>query len=210
MTELAERADGTSSPGPDPVQAVGRFFREDPARILAVAARVRAPERTLESTVEGMSMGRTLPAGSRIRIELAHRGRYEVGEVVAFLAGRHVVVHRVVRRGRGGSAGGYLLTRGDAALVPDPPVEERRVLGAVTGVARDGGWVAVNACPREVYPVRAVIWLLLAAAASLLRVSPRAAAAFVTAVHRCAQPVRRATRTRARVGPPGPKPPGAA
>jgi hypothetical protein len=210
MTGLAERADGTSSPGPDPIQAVGRFFREDPARILAVAARVRAPERTLESTVEGMSMGRTLPAGSRIRIELADRGRYEVGEVVAFLGGKHVVVHRVVRRGRRGAAGGYLLTRGDAALVPDPPVEEGRVLGAVTGVARDGGWVAVNACPRPAYHVRAGTWLLLAAAASLLRVSPRAAAAFVTAVHRCAHLVRRATRTRAPVGPPGPKPPGAA
>jgi hypothetical protein len=157
-----------------------------------------------------MSMGRALPAGSRIRIQLADRRRYEVGEVVAFLAGKHVVVHRVVRRGPGGAAGDYLLTRGDAALVPDLPVEERRVLGAVTGVARDGGWVAVDACPRQVYPVRAGTWVLLAAAASLLRVSPRAAAAFVTAVHRCAQPLRRATRTRAPVGPPGPKPPGAA
>jgi hypothetical protein len=197
MNPSAERADGASPPL-DPVQAVSRFFREDPARILAVASRLRAPDRAIESTVVGMSMGRTIPAGSRIQIELGERGRYERGEVVAFLAGDHIVVHRVVGRvGRG--ARGYLLTRGDAALVPDPPIDEACILGAVTAIRREQGWTAPGGRAEVSFPARVITSVVLVAVVGLLRLHPRAAAAFITCLHRAARPLRRGARRR----PPG-------
>jgi hypothetical protein len=53
-----------------------------------------------------------------------------------------VVVHRVVRRGWLGPANNYLITRGDAALIPDPPVGLRFVLGPVVGLKSEEGWAA--------------------------------------------------------------------
>ena len=107
-------------PSPEIADTIGRLLRTDPARTLALAQSLRAPERFFESTVAGMSMGPALGPGARIRIGLIDRDRYEPGEVVAYLAGSQVVVHRVAHRGRAAAARGYLITRGDAALVPDP------------------------------------------------------------------------------------------
>jgi hypothetical protein len=183
MTTSVGSAEATTPRG-DPVRAVAAFFREDPARILAVASRLRGPDRTLESTVEGMSMGRTLPPGSRIRIALADRQGYDVGEVVAFLAGGQVVVHRVVHRGRAGRARGYVLTRGDAPLAPDAPVAEESILGPVTGVQRDGLWVPVDGRPWQTLRARVVRRLLLTLVAGVLRVSPRVAQRLARVLHR--------------------------
>jgi hypothetical protein len=206
MTAAAERAEEAAS-RLDPVQAVSRFFQEDPARILTVAAGLRAPDRTLESTVLGMSMGRTIPAGSRVRIELAPRPRLRPDEVVAFVAGPHVVVHRVVRLARRGTRG-YLLTRGDAALVVDPPIDETRVLGRVITVHHQQAWVAPGPPPPVSASIRVVRGLVLQTTVALLRLHPRAAAAFVAALHRAARPFRAGART----PPPdsGPAPSGAA
>ena len=172
------------TPRLDPVRAVAAFFREDPARILAVASSLRAPDRSVESTVEGKSMGRTLPPGSRIRIELADRPDYEVGEVVAFLARGKIVVHRIAHLGRRGAARGRLLTRGDAALVPDPAVDVGSVLGVVSAIDRDGGWMAPGGQPRRSIPARVVASLVLVVVARVLRVSPRAADVVVGLLHR--------------------------
>ncbi len=183
MTRSLSEAD-TATSRPDPVQAVAAFFREDPARILAVASSLRGPDRSIESTVEGKSMGRTLPPGSRIRIELADRPGYEVGEVVAFLARGKVVVHRVVHKSQRGAARGRLLTRGDAALVPDPAIDVASVLGAVTAIDRDGGWVPPDGRPRRSLPARVVASLALAIVARVLEASPRAADVVVRLLHR--------------------------
>jgi hypothetical protein len=168
----------------DPIQAVTAFFREDSARILAVAASLRGPDRRVESTVEGKSMGGTLPPGTRIRIELRDRTSYEVGEVVAFLVRGKVVVHRVAHKSQRGAARGRLLTRGDAALVPDPAIDVASVLGAVTAIERDGGWVPPDGRPRRSLPARVVAALALAVVAHVLEASPRAADVVVRLLHR--------------------------
>jgi hypothetical protein len=177
---------------PDPVQAVATFFREDPARILAVASSLRGPDRAVESTVEGLSMGRSLPAGSRIRIALVDRSDYEVGEVVTFVAGGQLIVHRVVHRGRRGAGRGYLVTRGDITLAPDAPVHQDSILGAVTGVRREGRWVAPDGPPRRSFPARLARAVLLMAVASLLRMSPRAALTLSSVFHRLEKSLREA------------------
>jgi hypothetical protein len=170
----------------DVVEAVASFFRDDPARILTVASSLRAPDRSLESTVHGMSMGATLPPGSRIRIELVHRIGYDVGEVIAFLAGSQVVVHRIAYRGRRGRARRYYLTRGDATLVPDPPVDHESILGAVTWIRRQELWMPLGGKLPRALRARVVNALLLLVVAGILHVSPRAAKALVTWIHRLA------------------------
>jgi hypothetical protein len=191
MTTPLSHADPGMFAG-DPVQAVATFFREDPARILMVASRLRGPDRSLESTVEGGSMGRTIPNGSRIRIDLVERHGYDVGEVLAFVAGGQVVVHRMVFRGKRGPARGYVITRGDAPLAPDSPVDEGSILGAVTGIQRDGRWTPLDARPRRTYRARVVGSLLLFGVAGALRVSPRAARTFATILRRSEKALRRA------------------
>jgi hypothetical protein len=174
----------TATSGLDPVEAVAAFFREDPARILVVASGLRGPHRSIESTVEGNSMGQTLLPGSRIRIELAERPSCELGEVVAFLARGKVVVHRVVHKGRRGAARGRLLTRGDAALIPDPAVDVGSVLGAVTALDCNGGWMSPGERPRRSLPARVVASLALAVVTRMLEASPRAANVAVELLHR--------------------------
>jgi hypothetical protein len=188
----------TTSPGqveaprPDPVQAVATFFREDPARILAVASSLRGPDRAVESTVAGMSMGRTLPPGARIRIDLGSRAAGEVGDVVTFLAGGQVVVHRIVHRGRQGAGRGYLVTRGDITLAPDRPVRQDAVLGVVTGVRSGGAWVAPAGAPRGSLRARLARAGLVWAVAGLLAVSPRAAQGLSAILQRLEKALREA------------------
>jgi hypothetical protein len=195
---------------PDQVQAVAAFFREDPARILAVASSLRGPDRAVESTVEGASMGRILPAGSRIRIDLVDRSGYEVGEVVTFLAGSQVIVHRVAHRGRRGAGRGYLITRGDVMLAPDAPVHQDSILGAVTGVRREGRWVAPAGPPRRSFRARLARAVLLMAVASLLRMSPRAALTLSSILHRLEKSLREVMWGRRSGRPQGSVPSGAA
>ena len=148
-----------------------------------MASALRAPDRTIESTVLGGSMGATMRAGSRIRIELGRPRRYDLGEVIAFVAGEHVVVHRVVRRARRWPRG-YVLTRGDATVLPDPPVGADRILGAVTAIQQGASWASVERRPQQSLRARVVAPVVLVLVACVLQASPGAAAAFVTLLHR--------------------------
>jgi hypothetical protein len=194
-------APAEAAPGrPDLTEAVGSFFRHDPGRLLAMAARLRGPGRVVDSTVRGDSMGRTIPAGSRIRIALVPEAHPRVGEVVAFLEGTQVVVHRVVHRGAFGPGRGYLLTRGDASLVPDLPLPERRILGPVT-VAGDGDhWPAPGPRPRRSLQARLVTGALHAVTVVALWGGPGAATAVVSRLRR-AELLSRRLRRRLHLGP---------
>jgi hypothetical protein len=185
-------------PSADLVEAVGGLLRADPARALAVADGLRAPGRSFESTVSGMSMWPVLPPRSRIRVALEPCVPPAVGDVVAFVAGGQIVVHRVVHRGSAGAARGHLVTLGDATLVPDPPVHETSLLGAVTGVRAADGWVPPGGPQRRRLRARAVRALTTAVAVALLRLDPRAAARVLSGLHRVAGTLRGLGRGRPR------------
>jgi hypothetical protein len=189
---------------PDLVEAVDKLIRADPARVVALASSLRAPDRLLESTVEGTSMGRGLPPKSRIRIALIHRERYEIGEVIAFLDNDLTVVHRVVHQGRFCAAAEYLLTRGDATLVPDPPVNHQRILGPVTGIWVDGHWAPPCAAPSRSLRARVVSSIATHAAAWMMVASPRATRTLVIFLARAAGDARRALNRQIRQEAPVP------
>lgn len=169
---------------PEVVAAIGQILRGDPQRTLAVADSLRGPDRCIESTVSGFSMGASLPPGSRIRIALLPTSAHAAGEVIAYLAGDQVIVHRVLHCGRAGAARRHLIARGDATLVPDPPIELGHVLGPVTGVWSAGGWTP----PAGPFPRSAHARLLRAVLAALaiagMYLSPRATAWALIALHR--------------------------
>jgi signal peptidase I len=138
----------------------------------------------LESVVQGISMGRTLAPGSTIRIELAERPTYRVGDVVAFLAGRRLIVHRLVYRGNSRMARGFLLTRGDANLIPDAPVPEANVLGPVIAVRSDADWLTLYGRPRS-SPARVTSAFFLLVVIVALRINPKYASICVGLLRRC-------------------------
>lgn len=118
-----------------------------------------------------------LPNGGRIRIKLVERVDYRPDEVVAFLRDGAIVVHRVMRNRR---RGGWLLTRGDANLVPDAPIAASRVLGPVTGRQRGDTWIPVPDRQRGSARGRLARWLVLLAATAAFELAPKPAAALVT------------------------------
>lgn len=120
-----------SEPGP-------QSFSAD--RLIALASLFKTQGKQIECRVEGGSMSPTLPASCLVRVDCGARGSYGVGDVVAFIAGRNVVSHRIVHEGRRGRAREYLITLGDDRILPDPPVHEASVLGRVGAVQSGAGW----------------------------------------------------------------------
>lgn len=177
-------------PRADLARAVDTLLQADPARITALLSSLRAPGRFVESTIQGMSMGRNLPPGSRIRIALLECERYRAGDVIAFLAGTRVVVHRVLFHPRSGPASRFVLTRGDAPLVPDPPVPIRQILGPVTAAWVDGRWQDVPEPMRRSGVAVAIGSLMLLAAQAMLSASPRLATKMLLLMHRAERALR--------------------
>lgn len=140
--------------------AIGAFFQNNPGRILAVASILRTDQRVIESQIQGTSMESTIPDGSRIRIRFSDQKSYQVGQVVAFLAGTRIIVHRLAYKGRYGRAKNYLITQGDGKLLPDPPVNFESVLGLVTEFQCEGRWMPLKT--RSLLPlIKRFISLLL-------------------------------------------------
>jgi hypothetical protein len=98
--------------------------------MLALAEWAREGGRTIPSTISGRSMLPTLAPDAGIAIDPRDR-EFRRGAIVAVLSGNTVVAHRLIGRGRGRSARDYWITRGDACLVPDPPVSASVVIGRV-------------------------------------------------------------------------------
>ena len=119
-----------------------------PAWMTGVAAVLGQTGTGVESVVVGSSMHPTLPQGARVRIASGHD--WTVGDVIAFVAGDVLVAHRAVAVPRGGR---FVLTRGDATRLPDPPCPVAVVLGPVCEVWREDSWHPV---PRP--PVRSSWW----------------------------------------------------
>ena len=122
--------------------ALSEFLQADAERLRVAAAAWRRSGRVLEGEVQGGSMGATLSAGARIRVNCRGAEGCAVGDVVVFVLGRELCVHRVVYRPRRRSARAYLVTRGDDVSVPDPLVSVAAVLGPVTAFEDATGWHA--------------------------------------------------------------------
>jgi hypothetical protein len=148
------------------VAAAAAFLRDHPDRIRSVASGLKDSERSLDSVVSGSSMGRQLPDGAPIRIQLCRRESYQPGEIVAYLTDRHVAVHRVQTFHQRGRRRGILITRGDAHLFPDLPIHVSCVLGRVVAVRTERGWEPPAAPPRRAFAQRALArsWLAIASA----------------------------------------------
>jgi hypothetical protein len=155
------------------LQALGEFICADPRRAMAAARLFRGAQGTIDSEVSGVSMGGVIPDGAFVRIA-ADPESCRVGEVVAFFAGGRSVVHRVrwMRRN-------WLITQGDAMLLPDVPVPRDAVLGRVIAVRADGDWRPPAAKPLAPRRERALSWIVFAAGVALLELHPPLARRFL-------------------------------
>jgi hypothetical protein len=124
-----------------PLPTVSTAAIEDLVRLRAV----RGSKIVIDSQVRGASMGAAIPNGARIRIRAGAVDSLRTGSVIAFLAGRRVMVHRIVYEGRRGSARNFLLTQGDGNWLCDPPVARSMVVGEVEAVATAGEWQTIPA-----------------------------------------------------------------
>ena len=107
--------------------------------IIAVASLLGRDGRTIESTIVGHSMERTLVHGSRVRIRCGLTTP-SPGTVVVVAVGGVLFAHRIVGRGRGRRARDFIITRGDHAVVCDSPVATSWVVGVVTEYHDGTAW----------------------------------------------------------------------
>jgi hypothetical protein len=104
-------------------------------QLLAFGTLLARSGKIIESEISGTSMGRTLPAGTRIRIQPLPAGDYGVGQIVAFVRGSTIFAHRIDYRTKQG-----VMTRGDNHSWCDLPMPMAAVLGLVTEWWINGEW----------------------------------------------------------------------
>lgn len=137
LHEVNRSIEGCSNHESERLDRLGAFIWQDRQRVLAAAgrhSRAGGSDSTVECRLRGASMEAAIPQASRIRITFSRRA-HQVGDIIAFMTGERIVVHRLVHR-----SGRQLLTRGDAMLLPDPPIDDGAVLGAVNEIDSGTGW----------------------------------------------------------------------
>ena len=127
--------------------------------------------RIIESEISGTSMERTLPSGSKIRIQPLPAEEYRVGRIIAFVLSGTVFAHRIICRTRQG-----VLTRGDNRSLCDAPVPLDAVLGAVTEWFVDGEWQHFEGRPRFLFEQSKSIRTAEMLACACMRIDIRLAA----------------------------------
>ncbi len=161
--------------------------RSDAEWSLALAPLLQRTGRVIESEISGVSMGSTLPAGTRIRIQCEDPASARLGTVVAIMAERGLFGHRLLWRGTDRRGYPTVLTRGDGSPVCDPPVAADRILGEITHWYAAPEWRPVpvaDAAPRlRRVPAGLMLLAVRLAVAIDLRLATRVAAAFA-ALHR--------------------------
>ncbi len=104
-----------------------------PAELLAVVDLWKRTARTIEARFTGASMEPAIPSGSRLRLRCG--APVAPGDVAALVHDGHVLVHRVLA-----VAPPLVLARGDARVVPDPPLPLERVFARVDAVEQGDTW----------------------------------------------------------------------
>jgi hypothetical protein len=146
--------------------------------------RVLAERSPVESRLQGRSMGSALADGARIRIRPIREEELRRGQVIAFLGGSRVMVHRIVHRGSNPGARPYLITQGDGNWLCDPPIRTDVVAGAVERYcSRRGGWTDVE--PAQISWMRRAFALpFFLVLRGLLEASPESACRLANAMTR--------------------------
>jgi hypothetical protein len=141
--------------------------------LAAVARLWRASRREVVCRFGGRSMSPAVSPQAEVRLCCGEEGR--TGDVIAFLDGGRLVVHRIVAVS---AAQGWILTRGDARLLPDTPIRRaENVIGRVAGVRQGDGFADLPP-PTPSALRRAVLWPLVGA----LRLSPAAGTHVIAAL----------------------------
>ena len=94
--------------------------------------------------VAGASMSPTLRVGDTILVNAFTKASPVIGEFVTFVQGDRVRTHRVVAL-----SGSRLITRGDANLHEDSPINPLDCLGRVVRVERNGRTLSVGPLRRK-------------------------------------------------------------
>jgi hypothetical protein len=152
------------------VSSVSPFLQLNSDLSLAAIALLRKAQGVLECRLRGGSMGQAIPAGSRIHISFVDPRSYRTGQVIAFLVGNGMCVHRIAyishrRRGKN-----YLITQGDCCLFPDLPVKVESVLGPVTEFDYAGNWKPPGALWRNILVRRLFSFMVLTILAAVIEI----------------------------------------
>ena len=135
-------------------------------QLAAVAALWGRTGRELTVRFSGRSMEPTLASDEEVLLRCGVP--VALGDIIAFLAGDHVIVHRVVAR-----SNGWILTRGDARTLPDAPIlRHESVLGRVAAVRRGDALVEPPVAP----PDSRLRGLVVGLSRAVLELSPPAGA----------------------------------
>ncbi len=154
------------------VFALNRLFLGRLEQLERAGRTLAGEKRTIEIPIYGPSMGSALPDGTIAQIEITRAAACREGDVVVFLDDNVVVAHRLVRQiSRGGQK--FVITRGDARIVPDKPLPATCVLGRVIGVIGTGSEYQFPA--RRSAGGRLVVRLMQSTVAAALWFSPRLA-----------------------------------
>lgn len=120
---------------------------QNAVHLAAMAAGLKRRHQIITSQMQGTSMGATLPSGAHIRIQCAYEASYRPGDIVVFILGTRLIAHRVIACGGFWKKRQVVITRGDALLLPDPPVPLEAVLGTVTAVQEATQWCEPGGAP---------------------------------------------------------------
>src|SRR5262245_26565647 len=105
------------------------------ARLLALAGSAGAE---VVVPVRGASMAPGIPDGASVRVRTG-AAAYAIGDIVLFEWRRAVVCHRIVRRARTISGRPFVVTRGDAMMLCDVPMDTAALLGRAVALASPEG-----------------------------------------------------------------------
>jgi len=139
---VARRGTGLDPAVTEPIPAVHELSGE---RLRAMAGLWKRSARELVARFSGSSMLPTIPSGAEVVVRCG--AAPGLNDIIAFVRDDRLVVHRVVALS---ASGDWILTRGDAWAIPDPPITDPGcILGLVTGVRGRDGFAAPGVQPRS-------------------------------------------------------------
>jgi hypothetical protein len=104
--------------------------------------------REVSFRVMGSSMLPSILPGDELTVRPLEEVLPRSGEIVVFVRERKLFAHRMIAKSeRAGNV--QRVTRGDALIACDRPVEQSEVLGSVVRISRGGREISVASCPNH-------------------------------------------------------------